>query len=145
MPRQLPESAGRMRVMTFSWRIPPWERFEDCKYLAVTLTDAGAGQFRFNSEGMRGDDPIEALTDLLMTPGSLLGLMPSYPALIGVVVRRGINTDWIAEPPVKVARDDRGRWQIAIAETDLPDVTVFTPTEIAGLVSRLRSQYGRAG
>ncbi|MEV6886167.1 hypothetical protein [Streptomyces sp. NPDC051135] len=131
--------------MTFSWRIPPWERFEDCKYLAVTLTDAGAGQFRFNSEGVRGDDAIEALADLLMTPGSLLGLMPSYPALIGVVVRRGISTDWFAEPPVKVARDDRGRWHIAIAETDLPDVTVFTPAEIAGLVSRLRSQYGRVG
>ncbi|MGV2916358.1 hypothetical protein [Streptomyces alfalfae] len=68
--------------------------------------------------------------------------MPSYPALIGVVVRRGVSSDWIVEPPVTVSRDGRGRWQIAIAETDLPDVTVFTPTEITGLVSRLQSQYG---
>ncbi|MFH8533916.1 hypothetical protein ACH4GE_36550 [Streptomyces tendae] len=64
--------------MTFSWKIPPWERLEDCKYLSV------------------------------------------------------------------VGRDKKGRWQIAISQDDLPDVTVFTPTEIAGLVSRLQSQYGRA-
>ena len=132
-----------MSTMTFSWRIPPRERFENCEYLAVKLTDTGNGQFRFSSEGVRGDDAIEALADLLMTPGSPLGLMPSYPALIGVVVRRGISSDWIAEPPVKVGRDDRGRWQVAITEADLPDVTVFTPTEITGLVSRLQSQYGR--
>ncbi|MEU0660697.1 hypothetical protein [Streptomyces lavendulocolor] len=129
--------------MTFSWRIPPWERFEDCTYVAVTLTDAGDGRFRFRSEGVRGDDPIEALADLLMTPGSLLGLMPSYPALLGIVVRRGIDSTWIGEPPIKVGRDERGRWQIAISEADLPDVTVFTPTEITGLFSRLQSQYGR--
>ncbi|MDX3697907.1 hypothetical protein PV726_48705 [Streptomyces europaeiscabiei] len=128
--------------MTFSWKIPPWERYEDCTYLAVTLMDQGDGQFRFSTEGVRGDDAIEALADLLMTPGSLLGLMPSLPALISVVVRRGIDSTWLAEPPIQVARDDRGRWKVAVA--DATDVTVFSPTEISGLVSRLQSQYGRA-
>jgi hypothetical protein len=127
--------------MTFSWKNPPWERHEDCTYLAVTLTDQGDGQFRFSTEGVRGDDAIEALADLLMTPGSLLGLVPSHPALIGVVVRRGIDSTWLAEPPIQVARDDRSQWQIAVA--DATDVTVFSPTEISGLVSRLQSQYGR--
>ncbi|MFD3874279.1 hypothetical protein [Streptomyces sp. NPDC058623] len=129
--------------MNFSWRIPPWERFEDCTFLAVTLTDSGDGQYGHVAEGVRGDDPIEALADLLMTPGSLLGLMPSYPGLIGVVVKRGIDSTWLAKPPVQVGRDERGRWQVGIAQTDLPGVTVFTPTEISGLVSRLQSQYGR--
>ncbi|TQE28245.1 hypothetical protein [Streptomyces ipomoeae] len=129
--------------MTFSWKIPPWERHEDCTYLAVTLMDQGDGQFRFSAEGVRGDDAIEALADLLMTPGSLLGLVPSLPTLIGVVVRRGIDSTWLAKPPVQVARDDRDRWQIAVA--DATDVTVFSPTEISGLVSRLQSQYGSAG
>ncbi|MFD5848146.1 hypothetical protein [Streptomyces chartreusis] len=129
--------------MTFSWRIPPWERYEDCTYLAVTLMDQGGGQFRFSTEGVRGDDAIEALADLLMTPGSLLGLVPSLPALIGVLVRRGIDSTWLAEPPVQVSRDDRGRWQIAVA--DATEVTVFSPTEISGLVSRLQAQYGRTG
>lgn len=128
--------------MTFSWKIPPWERFENCTYLAVMLTEADFGHFRFITESVRGDDPIEALADLLMTPGSLLDLRPSYPALIGVVVKRGIDSAWIAKPPVRVERDGRGRWQVAIAETDVPNVTVFTPTEISGLVSRLQSQYG---
>lgn len=127
--------------MTFSWKIPPWERHEDCTYLACTLMDEGDGQFRFSTEGVRGDDAIEALADLLMTPGSLLGLMPTLPALIGVVVRRGIDATWLAEPPIQVARDGRGRWQIAVADTT--DVTVFSPTEVSGLVTRLQSQYGR--
>ncbi|MFJ9591024.1 hypothetical protein [Streptomyces acidicola] len=65
---------------------------------------------------MRGDDAIEAVADLLMSPGSLLGLVPSFPALIGVVVRRGIDSTWLAQPPVQAARDDRGRWQIAVPE-----------------------------
>ncbi|MEU0032338.1 hypothetical protein [Streptomyces sp. NPDC006335] len=129
--------------MTFSWKIPPWERHEDCTYLAVTLMDQGDGQFRFSTEGVRGDDAIEALADLLMSPGSLLGLVPSLSALIGVVVRRGIDSTWLAQPPIQVARDDRGQWQIAVA--DATDVTVFSPTEISGLVSRLQSQYGRTG
>ncbi|MEV5523688.1 hypothetical protein AB0N43_24900 [Streptomyces pseudogriseolus] len=129
--------------MTFSWKIPPWERYEDCTYLAVTLTDQGDGQFRFSTEGVRGDDAIEALADLLMSPGSLLGLMPALPTLIGVVVRRGIDSTRLAEPPIQVAQDDRGRWQVAVA--DATDVTVFSPTEISGLVSRLQSQYGRTG
>ncbi|MGW3865767.1 hypothetical protein ACWEDZ_30410 [Streptomyces sp. NPDC005047] len=50
--------------MTFSWRIPPWDRPEDCTYTAVTVTDAGAGRFRFTIESVRGDDAIEALADL---------------------------------------------------------------------------------
>lgn len=105
--------------------------------------DQGGGQSGSITESVRGDDAIEALADLLMAPGSLLGRVPSHPALIGVVVRRGIDSTWLAEPPVQVARDDRGRWQIAIA--DATDVTVFSPTEISGLVSRLQSQYGRTG
>ncbi|MFJ9638653.1 hypothetical protein [Streptomyces sp. NPDC101178] len=131
--------------MTFSWKIPPWERFEDCKYVTVTLTDAGAGQFECISEAVRGDDAIEALADLVMSPRSPLGFISSHPALIGVVVRRGIDVAWLAKPPVEVGRNDRGKWQISIAEADLPGVSVFDVTEIAGLVSRLRSQYGQHG
>ncbi|GGS23580.1 hypothetical protein GCM10010252_73540 [Streptomyces aureoverticillatus] len=128
--------------MTFSWKIPPWERFEDCTHLAVTMLDQGDGQIRCSTQSARGDDAIEALADLLMTPGSLLGLVPSLPALIGVVVRRGIDVTWMAQPPIQVGRDDRGRWQIAVA--DATDVTVFSQTEISGLASRLQSQYGRS-
>ncbi|MFF9569938.1 hypothetical protein [Streptomyces sp. NPDC014685] len=125
--------------MAFSWKIPPWERHENCTHLAVTLMDQGEGQFRFIAEGVRGDDAIEALADLLMTPGSLpLGLSP--PALIGVVVRRGIDRTWLVDPPLQVGRDKRGRWQVAVA-----DATVFFPSEIGGFASRLRAQYGRIG
>ncbi|MFI8793912.1 hypothetical protein [Streptomyces sp. NPDC055105] len=131
--------------MTFAWKIPPWERFEDCTYLTVTLTDQGDGNFRFRTESVRGNDAIEALADLLMTPGSLLGLRPNYPALIGVVVRRGIDSQWLAEPPLQVGKDQRGRWQVAVDDATNQDVTVFSPTEITGLVSRLRAQYGAAG
>ncbi|MFE0762894.1 hypothetical protein [Streptomyces smyrnaeus] len=129
--------------MTFSWKIPPWERHEDCTHLTVTLMDQGDGHFRSVAEGVRGDDAIEAVADLLMAPGSLLGHVPPLPSLIGVVVRRGIDSAWLARPPVEAARTDRGRWQISVA--DATDVTVFSPAEISGLASRLESQYGRAG
>lgn len=130
--------------MTFSWKIPPWERHEDCTFLAVTLMDQGGdGHFRFISEAVRGDDAIEALADLIMTPGSLLGLVPSPPALIGVVIRRGIDITWMAQPPLQVVRDNRSRWQVT--PTDATEVTVFSPTEITGMVSRLHSRYGRVG
>ncbi|MFI0990663.1 hypothetical protein [Streptomyces exfoliatus] len=130
--------------MTFSWKIPPWERHEDCTFLAVTLMEQGGnGHCGFSTEAVRGDDAIEALADLLMTPRSLLRLVPSPPTLIGVVVRRGIDVMWMAQPPLQVVRDDRGRWQVTPA--DASDLTVFSPTEISGMVSRLQSQYGRAG
>ncbi|WP_432588518.1 hypothetical protein ABVG11_26680 [Streptomyces sp. HD1123-B1] len=137
--------AGEDAAMTFSWKIPPWKRHEDCTYLAVTLIDQGGGHSGSITEGVRGDDAIEALADLLMTPGSPLGPGPTHPALIGVVVRRGIDTTWLAQPPIQVARDERGRWQVAVGNATDEDVTVFSPTEISGLLSRLRSQYGRTG
>ncbi|MFC8496017.1 hypothetical protein ACFUJU_35515 [Streptomyces sp. NPDC057235] len=128
--------------MTFSWKIPPWERHEDCTSLTVTLMDQGDGHCRISTEAVRGDDAIEALADLLMTPGSLLGLVSTPPALIGVVVRRGIDVMWMAQPPLQVFRDGRGRWQVT--PTDASDVTVFSPMEVTGMISRLQSQYGRA-
>lgn len=129
--------------MTFSWRTPPWNRFEDCTYLTVTLTDAGEGQFRFTTEGVRGDDAVEALADLLMGGGGFwLSAAPATVALIGIVVRRGIDPAWLAKPPIQVAQDERGRWQVAVQDTKDVDVTVFSPTEVTGIASRLRAQYG---
>ncbi|MFE7398301.1 hypothetical protein [Streptomyces sp. NPDC057557] len=128
--------------MTFSWKTPPWDRPEDCTHLTVTITEAGGGRFRFTTEAVRGDDAIEALADLLMGPGSLLGAAPAPAALVGIVVQRGIDPAWLAQPPIQVGRDERGRWQVAVRNTKGTDATVFSPTEVRGISSRLRSQYG---
>lgn len=130
--------------MTFSWRTPPWERFEDCTYLTVILTDAGEGQFGFTAEAVRGDDAIEALSDLLMGSHSLfLLLTASAPAApIGIVVRRGIDAAWLAQPPIQVAQDERGRWHISVRRAKDEEITVFSPPEVTGIASRLRAQYG---
>ncbi|MBK6012293.1 MFS transporter [Streptomyces sp. MBT53] len=54
------------------------------------LTAALKGRFSFTTEGVRGDDAIEALADLLMgSPAPLLGAALVPGALIGIVVRRG--------------------------------------------------------
>lgn len=130
------------RSMTFSWKIPPWERFEDCTHLAVILTDTGGGHFHATTTGVRGDDAIEALADLLMGPeAALLGVRPAPVALIGIVVRRGIDPVWLGQPPIQVAQDERGRWQVAVSDPKGADVTVFSPAEVSGVSSRLRSQY----
>lgn len=128
--------------MTFSWKTPPWARPEDCTYLTVTLMDTGGGAFHCTTEAVRGDDAIEALADLLMSPGSWQGAARTPADLIGIVVRRGIDVAWMAQPPIQVALDERGGWQIAVKEAEGVDVTVFSQTEVSGMVSRLRSQYG---
>ncbi|MFC9916404.1 hypothetical protein [Streptomyces sp. NPDC127197] len=62
--------------------------------MAVMLTNAGGGQAAVTTESVGGDNATEALADLLMGPGGAVLL----PGLIGVVVRRGIDVMWMAQP-----------------------------------------------
>ncbi|MGW0956051.1 hypothetical protein [Streptomyces sp. NPDC002545] len=72
--------------MTFTWKIPPWQRNEDCTHMAVMLTDVGGGQIGLNTESVRGDNATEALADLLMGPGGAGGGAVLLPGLVAIVV-----------------------------------------------------------
>jgi hypothetical protein len=127
--------------MTFTWSKPPWLRTENCTHMALTLTDAGAGQVAAHCESVRGDDATEALADLLMGPTGGAGSTVTLPNLIAVVVRRGIDVMWMAQPPIQVTAADQGRWEITVA-ADTADVTVFAAPEIHDFDARLRAEYG---
>lgn len=75
-------------------------------------------------------------------PGALLGAALIPPALIGIVLRRGIDPAWLAEPPLQVAQDGRSKWRVTVPDAEAAAVTVFSPTEVTGIASRLRAQYG---
>jgi hypothetical protein len=126
--------------MTFTWIKPPWLRTENCTHMALTLTDAGAGQVAAQCESVRGDDAAEALADLLMGPTGGAASRMTLPCLIAVVVRRGIDITWMARPPVHVVAD-QGRWEITVA-ADTSNTTVFTAPEVHDLGVRLRAEYG---
>lgn len=127
--------------MTFTWKTPPWLRNEDSTHMAVVVTDAGGGQVNLSSQGVRGDDATEALADLLMGPGGVGGVVPQ-PDLIGVVVRRGIDVMWLAQPPIEVASGERaGEWNIAV-DAGEAEVTAFSAGDTRDLFTRLRSEYG---
>lgn len=109
--------------------------------MATTLADTGDGECSVVSEPVRGDTYIEALADYLMGPGGKAGAV-MYPGLIGVVVKRGIDVMWLAQPPVNVARSpEDGTWQVSVAE-DQSDVVGFSADEVRGFLARLRDQYG---
>ncbi|MFE5753384.1 hypothetical protein ACFQ7M_39475 [Streptomyces massasporeus] len=48
------------------------------------------------------------------------------PSLIAVVVRRGIDVMWMAQPPIQVAIAGDGEWNIAVQGADKEDVTAFS-------------------
>ncbi|MFD7283432.1 hypothetical protein ACFV80_42210 [Streptomyces sp. NPDC059862] len=127
--------------MTFDWKIPPWQRNEDCSHMAVTLTNVGGGQIAVNTESMRGDNATEALADLLMGPGGAGGAV-LLPDLIGVVVRRGIDVMWMAQPPIQVAAAGEGEWNIAVDGADEDEVTAFSAQDTRDLLGRLQAAYG---
>ncbi|MFJ9018767.1 hypothetical protein ACIRPU_02085 [Streptomyces sp. NPDC102259] len=109
--------------------------------MTVTLTSESNGQVSLISEAARGDNATEALADLLMGPGGVGG-RPLLPELIAVVVRRGIDVMWIAQPPIHVeAGDKEGEWKIGVPE-DGDDVTVFSAPQARDLLARLQAEYG---
>ncbi|GAA1924123.1 hypothetical protein [Streptantibioticus ferralitis] len=126
--------------MTFTWKTPPWERHEDCTHMAVTLTHVGGGEIAVASESVRGDNATDALADLLMGPGGAAKM--SLPGLVGVVVRRGIDVMWMAQPPIEAAVSDTGEWTIAVHGVDEADVTAFSADDVRDLLARLRAAYG---
>lgn len=127
--------------MTFNWEVPPWLRLENSTHMAVMLMSESNGQVSLVSEAVRGDDATEALADLLMGPGGVGG-RPLLPGLIAVVVRRGIDVMWMAQPPIQVETGDKeGEWQIGIPE-DGGEVTVFSASQTRDLLARLQAEYG---
>lgn len=104
--------------------------------MASTLLDAGRGQIELHSEAVRGDDAEEALADRLMGPTSVVPLA----VVVGVVVRRGIDLQWMFRPPIRVAADGVGQWSISV--DDDGDVTVFTASDIRSFAARLHVAYG---
>lgn len=128
--------------MTFTWDTPPWERHEDCTHMAVTLTHVGGGEIAVASESVRGDNATEALADLLMGPGG--AATTSQPGLVGVVVRRGIDVMWMAQPPIEVAASGADEWTIAVQDANKADVTAFSADDVRDLLARLQAAYGTA-
>lgn len=127
--------------MTFSWKIPPWQRNEDSTHMAVMITDARGREVSLVAQGVRGDDPTEALADLLMGPGGGAIVAPQS-GLIGVVVRRGIDVMWMAAPPIAVTRDEaKGEWNISVDANGV-EVTAFSADDTRGLFTRLQAAYG---
>lgn len=109
--------------------------------MTVTLTSESNGKISLSSEATRGDDATEALADLLMGPGGAGG-RPLPTGLIAVVVRRGIDVMWMAQPPIRVETGDRqGEWKIGVPQ-DENNVTVFSASQVRDLLARLRAEYG---
>lgn len=130
--------------MTFTWKIPPWQRNEDSTHMAVLLTDAGGGQVSLAASSARGDDATEALADFLMGPGGHgpVGIVVRQPGFIGVVIRRGIDVLWMAQPPIHAAPGDKeGEWNITV-DADGAEVTAFSADDTRDLLSRLQAEYG---
>jgi hypothetical protein len=127
--------------MTFNWKTPPWQRNQDSTHMAVVITDAGRKQVSLAAQAVRGDDATEALADLLMSPGGGAIASPRI-GLIGVVVRRGIDVLWMAQPPIEVSSGEtKGEWNIAV-DADGTQVTAFSAQDTLDLYTRLRAEYG---
>ncbi|MEU5403608.1 hypothetical protein ABZ348_30455 [Streptomyces sp. NPDC005963] len=126
--------------MTFTWKTPPWQRHEDCTHMAVTLVHTGGGNIATSATSLRGHDPTEALADFLMgDPGGRAAA--SVPGLVAVVVRRGIDVMWMAQPPIQVSSSASGEWTLAVHGVDEADVTAFSPDQVQDLLTRLRTAY----
>jgi len=108
--------------------------------MAVTLTHVGGGEIAVNSTSVRGDDATEALADLLMGPGGANGAAVLTPGLVAVVVRRGIDVMWMAQPPIQISKNAAGEMEIGV-EDDPALVTAFTADEAHDLLTRLQAAY----
>ncbi|WP_327330541.1 hypothetical protein OG265_37320 (plasmid) [Streptomyces sp. NBC_01208] len=128
--------------MTFTWKTPPWQRNEDCTHMAVLVADGGRGQISFNTQSVRGDDATEALADLLMGPGGANGAAVLLPGLLAVVIRRGIDVMWMAQPPIEVSAAADGELNIAVAGAQPDEVTAFSAADAQSLLTRIHAQYG---
>ncbi|GAA2840038.1 hypothetical protein GCM10010441_75450 [Kitasatospora paracochleata] len=126
---------------TFTWTTPPWQRNEDCTHMAVTLVNTGGGEIAITTESVRGDDATEALADLLMGPGGKGSGTVLLPGLVGVVVRRGIDVMWMAQPPISISANGAGEWEIGVAGADPGEVTAFSATDAHDLFTRLWAAY----
>ncbi|NEA20659.1 hypothetical protein [Streptomyces halstedii] len=115
--------------MTFTWKTPPWLRNEDCTHTAVLVADSGGGQISFNTQSVRGDDATEALADLLMGPGGANGTAVLLPGLVAVVVRRGIDMMWMAQPPIEVSAAGNGELSISVSGAQSDEVTAFSAAD----------------
>jgi hypothetical protein len=114
--------------------------------MAVTLTDVGGGQIALNTVSVRGDDAMEALADMLMGPGGAGGSGVLAPGLVAVVVKRGIDVMWMAQPPIQIARaeDGDGEWDIAVKDADPDEVAAFSAPQTLDLLTQLRAAYPSA-
>ncbi len=131
-----------MGGMAFTWKTPPWTRPVDCTHMAVMLTDQGDGHVGLVTESVRGDDATEALADLLMGPGGT-GNRWLTPALVGVVIKRGIDVMWMAQPPIEVrATDPSGGWEISV-NAPADEVKAFNSSDVAHLYTQLTAEYGK--
>ncbi|MCL7429789.1 hypothetical protein [Streptomyces sp. YS415] len=111
--------------------------------MAVLVTDIGSGQIGFTTESVRGDDASEALADLLMGPGGVGGAAVLLPGLVAVVVRRGIDVMWMAQPPIQVSPTGNGEVEITVAgATEEEQVTVFSAADARTFLDQLRADYG---
>ncbi|MFF4188505.1 hypothetical protein ACFYZ9_35430 [Streptomyces sp. NPDC001691] len=129
--------------MTFTWTTPPWLRIEDCTHMATTLTDAGHGRITVHSESVRGDDATEALADLLMGPGGTASTV-LRAHVVGVVIRRGMDLEWMFRPPVHAAATSPGQWEITVDDDPDAEVTTFSASDIRSFAARLHVAYGAA-
>lgn len=84
-----------------------------------------------------GRGRVRGHADLLMGPGGAVLL----PSLIAVVVRRGIDVMWMAQPPIQVAIAGDGEWNIAVEGADKEDVTAFSGKDTRDLLARLQAAY----
>ncbi|WP_431998847.1 hypothetical protein [Streptomyces fungicidicus] len=110
--------------------------------MAVLVTDVGNGQIGFTTESVRGDDANEAIADLLMRPGGAGGAAVLLPGLVAVVVRRGIDVMWMAQPPIQVSPGN-GEVEIAVAgATEEDQVTAFSAADARAFLDQLRAEYG---
>ncbi|MET8517530.1 hypothetical protein [Streptomyces sp. NPDC005077] len=110
--------------------------------MAVLVTNVGGGQIGFSTESVRGDDATEALADLLMGPGGAGGGAVLLPGLLAVVVRRGIDVMWMAQPPIQVSAAGNGELNIAVGGADEGEVTAFSVDDARALLGRIEAQYG---
>jgi hypothetical protein len=107
----------------------------------VTLTNTGNGQIALTTESVRGDNATEALADLLMGPSGVRAGAALLPGLVGVVVRRGIDVMWMAQPPIHVAPSGAGEWEISVGGADAAHVTAFSAEDTRDLLARLQAAY----
>ncbi len=64
--------------------------------------------------------------------------------VIGIVIRRGIDLEWMIRPPVRAAAASPGQWKITVDANPDAEVTTFTASDIRSFAARLHVAYGAA-